>query len=59
MKKAVSARVIALILSIKLVAVCHAGGDKLVGVEEGIDNKRLAADVSGYTLAIGASEVAS
>ena len=46
---------IPLVLSISLVVVCHAGGDKLVGVEEGIDNKRLAADVSGNTLAIGAS----
>ena len=46
---------LAVTLVIGLTPPSHAGGDKLVGVEEGIDNKRLATDVSGNILAIGAS----
>ena len=55
MRQTIFSLFIALVYSISIVAVSQAGGDKLVGVEEGIDNKRLAADVSGDTLAIGAS----
>ena len=55
MRKTLTSLLIGLTLSIGLAPVSHAGGDKLVGAEEGIDNKRLATDVSGNTLAIGAS----
>lgn len=55
MKKTILSLFVTLVFGVSTVAVCHAGGDKLLGVEEGIDNKRLAADVSGNTLAIGAS----
>ena len=55
MKKTLLFLFIGFTFGISFIAVCHAGGDKLLGVEEGIDNKRLAADVSGNTLAIGAS----
>ncbi|MDE0503724.1 MAG: FG-GAP repeat protein, partial [Candidatus Poribacteria bacterium] len=55
MNKSILFQFAALVFGVSIVALCYAGGDKLVGMEEGVDNKRLAADVSGNTLAIGAS----